>query len=53
MIYLLEMRQNEDVKESLLSFNPYVPKAPFVYPVKTSENRKGVEKGCIGNKWIN
>ena len=39
--------------------NPFVPSAPFFYPLKTSENRKvswrfqGVEKGCIGNKWVN
>ena len=41
------------------AFNPFVPNAPFLYPLKTSENRKvflcfqGVEKGCIGNKWVN
>ena len=34
-------------------FNPYVPNAPFLYPLKTSENRTGVEKECIGNKWVN
>ena len=39
-------------------FNPFVPKVPFLYPLKTSENRKvfwcfqGVEKGCIGNKRV-
>ena len=39
--------------------NPFVPNAPFLYPLKTSENRKvycyfqGVEKGCIGNEWVN
>ena len=38
--------------------NPFVPNAPFLYPLKTSENVKvfwgfqGVEKGCIGNKWV-
>ena len=38
--------------------NPFVPNALFLYPLKTSENRKvfscfwGVEKGCIGNKWV-
>ena len=36
------------------SFNPFAPNAPFLSPLKTSENRKvflcfqGVEKGCIG-----
>ena len=33
--------------------NPFVPNAPFLYPLKTSENRKGVEKGCIWNKCVN
>ena len=38
--------------------NPFVPNAPFLYPLKTSENPKvfgcflGVEKGCIGSKWV-
>ena len=38
--------------------NPFVPNPPFLYPLKTSENRKvfwcfqGVEKGCIGNEWV-
>ena len=40
-------------------FNPFVPNAPFLYPLKILENLKfsdvfrGVEKGCIGNKWVN
>ena len=29
--------------------NPFVPNAPFLYPLKTSENRK-VKKGCIGSR---
>ena len=35
------------------------PMHPFLYPLKISENRKvfwcfqGVEKGCIGKKWVN
>ena len=35
--------------------NSFVPNAPFLYPLKTSENRKvqRVEKGCIGDKWVN
>ena len=45
--------------ELLKSINPLVPNAPFLYPLKTSENLtvfgffQGVEKGCIGNKWVN
>ena len=38
--------------------NPFVPNAPFLYPLKTSQNHKifyfqGVERGCIGNEWVN
>ena len=39
--------------------NPFVPNAPFFYPLKTSENRKvflyfqEIEKGCIVNKLVN
>ena len=38
--------------------NPFVPNAPFLYSLKTSEKRKvfwcfeRVEKGCIGSKWV-
>ena len=40
------------------SVNPFVPNAPFLYPLKTSENLtvflcfQGVQKECIGNEWI-
>ena len=37
----------------MTQINPIVPNAPFLYPVKTSENCKGVEKGCIGDEWVN
>ena len=36
--------------------NPFIPNAPFLYPLKTSQNLtvflqiQGAEKGCIGNK---
>ena len=39
--------------------NSFLPNAPFLYPLKTSENFRvfwyfqGIEKVCIGNKWIN
>ena len=39
--------------------NPFFPNTPFLYPLKTSENRKvswcfhGVEKGYIGDEWVN
>ena len=38
--------------------NPFVPSAPFLYPLKTSENLtvfwcfQEVEKGRIGNEWV-
>ena len=41
-----------------LLINPFVPNAPFVYPLKTSENFTvfscfhGVEKEYIGSKWV-
>ena len=44
---------------SSTKFNPFVPKAPFLYPLKTSENLRvfwcfqGVQKGCTGKKWFN
>ena len=43
----------------ILPINPFVPNAPFLYPLKTSENCnvfwcfQGIEKGCVGNKWVN
>ena len=37
-------------------FNPFVPNAPFLYPLKTENLTvfcfQGVEKGSIGNKWV-
>ena len=38
--------------------NPFIPITSFLYPLKTAENLRvflcfqGVEKRCIGNKWI-
>ena len=40
-------------------YNPFVPNAPFLYPLKALENFtafwyfQGLEKGCIGNEWVN
>ena len=42
----------------LIYINPFVSNAPFLYPLKTSENRKvfwcfqRVKKVCVGNKWL-
>ena len=44
---------------SSVLLNPFVLSALFFYPLKTLENLpvfwciQGVEKGCIGNKWVN
>ena len=40
------------------SLNPFIPNAPFLYPMKASENLmvlcfQGVEKGFIGYEWAN
>ena len=51
-----EIRENLSERTSI---NPFVPNAPFLYPVKTLENLtvfwcfQGVQEGCIGNEWVN
>ena len=41
------------------SINPFISNPPFLHPLETSEHRKvfwcfqGIEKGCIGNEWVN
>ena len=41
-----------------ITANPSVSNSLFLYPMKTSENRKvsdffkGLENGCIGNEWV-
>ena len=51
--------RNKDVTENLLLLNLFFPNAPFSNPLKTSETLtvfwcfQGVEKGCIGKKWVN
>ena len=42
-----------NVNENWYDMNPFNTSGPFLYPLKTSENRKELEKGCIGNKWVN
>ena len=45
-------------KPEKVNVNPFAPNPPFLCPLKTSENRKfsvffrGLDKGCIGNKWV-
>ena len=46
-----------ELAQGQFPINPFVPNAPFLYPLRTSENLmvlrcfQRVEKGCIGNKW--
>ena len=41
-----------------VNINQFVPNAPSLYSLKTSENCKvlkcfqGVDEGCIGNEWV-
>ena len=50
--------RNQEFACIINQLNPFVPNTPFLYPLKTSENRKifgcfqGIEKRCIGNKWV-
>ena len=39
-------------EEAFRSLNPFVPKAPVLYPMKTSENLKELEKGCMGTNGL-
>ena len=51
-----EMDFIERVKLTEKLINPFVPNAPFLYSLKTSENLfwcfEEVEKECIGNEWV-
>ena len=50
--------QSRMFKIRRLNINPFVPNAPFLYPLKTSENLKifwcfkEVEKGYTGYEWV-
>ena len=45
-------------RQEIALLNLFVPNAPFLYPLKISENLtvsrrfQRVEKGCIGNEWV-
>ena len=46
------------MENKIRNFNPFVPHALFLYPLKTSRNLtvfcfQRLEKGCIGNEWVN
>ena len=57
-IYMFNLRNFLTIFLRSFLFNPFVPSAPFLYPLKTSENFmvfgcfQGVEKRCIWNKWV-
>ena len=52
------MKNSNCTEEENGWFNPFIPNAPSLYPLKTSENRKvflcfqEVDKRYIGNKWV-
>ena len=52
-------RSTSDRVTFIMIVNSFVPNVPFLYPLKTSENLmvfwcfQGVEKQCIGGKWVN
>ena len=37
----------------IININPFVPNAPFLYPLKVFGCFQGVQKGCVCNKWVN
>ena len=45
---------NNMLSYQVVFINPFVPNAPFLYPLKISENLtfSNVFRGCIGNKWV-
>ena len=57
-LYFLYKSKLYTKQRPIYHINPFVPNTPFLYNLKTSENRKsflyfqGVEKRCIWNKWV-
>ena len=55
----IKLAQDYSPLPTYWNVNTFVPNAPFLYPLKTSENFtvfccfQGVEKRCIENKWVN
>ena len=58
ILLLVWNKRMDKLLQNIRYINPCVLNAPFLYPLKTSENLKvfwyfpGVEKGCIGNEWV-
>ena len=51
---LIKKSKTMKLLDSLKIVNPFVPNAPFLYPQSFFNHKfQGVEKGCIGNKWVN
>ena len=58
---VVKISDNKEFKNSWINpekSSSFVPNAPFLCPLRTSENRKffwcfqKLEKRCIGNKWV-
>ena len=55
--YFLSLYIKQKIQQ-VLPLNRFVPNAPYLYPMKTSENPtvfwcfQRIEKMCIGNEWV-
>ena len=53
-----DFHRRKKLSDTVYLFNPFVSNEPFLHSLKTLKNREvfwcfqGVEKGCIGNKWV-
>ena len=56
--YFATVQQSSGMCLLYVDLNLFMPNAPFLYPLKTSEKItvfrcfQGVEEGCIGKKWV-
>ena len=51
----LQQHQRQILSITPSRINPFVPNAPLLYPWKQQKTVRfsGVEKGCIGDEWVN
>ena len=57
LVRYFSLDMNVEIITNVIYFcvDPFVPNAPFIYPLKTSETLRffqGVEKRCIENEWV-
>ena len=60
LVRYFSLDMNVEIITNVIYFcvDPFVSNAPFLYPLKTSENLtifqffQGIEKRCIENEWI-